>query len=434
MLGWQAAAQKCEGIVSEEPELVGSAFSSLLLVVQAALDCGSRGSCDGGFAWAVLCGAMGILAAVGAGACSRVERLQASLKWCALVLLVWWSIGLGRLTSDAPYVRLDAAYVACWSGFTLSGALCLREWRAILWPVVELAQPPTKVLKVVPSDGVGDTVAKCLDKTGWSLQRVSDPRTINAIHEMIHVTDPENLGRGRDVRARERYTDLVVAFAWKIHNPDKEMMYDLKKEFVRTDLRVLQESKVATPAVETKLDSSGEMIAALDKAVNEKILLHGTKPEHVMSIIHNGLNEKLSGGTFGKGVYLAEDSSKIDQYCTPDARYGEGPEDVILLQKMLYDAGSHSGNLFYCFIVKAVLGVPMSTKDGETNMAAPFQPIFATTDQRELALIPDLSLPMHHHSLVAEAGRGHKVERHREFVVFEGDRLKLEYLVAFQRW
>merc|ERR1712139_485798 len=93
------------------------------------------------------------------------------------------------------------------------------------------------------------------------------------------------------------------------------------------------------PPVKTKLDDAARKLLNLDEAVNEKCLLHGTKPDHALSIIHNGLNEKLSGGLFGKGVYLAEDPSKIDQYCTPDVKLGEGSDQAKNLQQVLYRNG-----------------------------------------------------------------------------------------------
>ena len=58
----------------------------------------------------------------------------------------------------------------------------------------------------------------------------------------------------------------------------------------------------------------------LEDNINERCLLHGTRPEHVLNLLQNGLNERMSksSGAFGGGLYLAEDIEKIDQYCSPD--------------------------------------------------------------------------------------------------------------------
>lgn len=237
------------------------------------------------------------------------------------------------------------------------------------------------------------------------------------------------------MRLREAYNSLKLVHAWKIHKPSRRKVYEINKEFIESEVEYLKgENNLEVPCVTTKLDYAARKLVDLDESVNEKLLLHGTKPEHALSIIHNGLNEKLSGGIFGKGIYLSEDPSKIDQYCTPDVKLGEGSDFVLKLHQELYDQDAiHEGNLLYCFVSKAILGVPICTTDGLTNMREPFQDIFMSSDKRELALIPKANPPIHYHALIAEAGKGHKVLRHREFVAFEGDRLLLEYLLAFKR-
>merc|ERR1712110_975296 len=66
--------------------------------------------------------------------------------------------------------------------------------------------------------------------------------------------------------------------------------------------------------------------------------LHGTKPETVLAILSGGLNERLCTGLFGRGVYLAEDPEKADQYVAPDPKYkANGLDD---LHQILYRRGS----------------------------------------------------------------------------------------------
>ncbi len=84
--------------------------------------------------------------------------------------------------------------------------------------------------------------------------------------------------------------------------------------------------------VETKFDPIASTFR-VDSGVNEKFLLHGTKPETLLAILQNGLHERFSGGTLGSGLYLAEDAAKADQYCTVDSGWCE---DLRELHKRLY--------------------------------------------------------------------------------------------------
>merc|ERR1719359_2717415 len=99
--------------------------------------------------------------------------------------------------------------------------------------------------------------------------------------------------------------------------------------------------------------------------------MHGTKPESLMAILSHGLNERVSGGIFGHGVYLAEDASKIDQYCTPDTGPGNGNEQLESLHEALYtDPGVEFPGDEVCYVLacRACLGYPVFTKDGRNNM------------------------------------------------------------------
>jgi hypothetical protein len=45
------------------------------------------------------------------------------------------------------------------------------------------------------------------------------------------------------------------------------------------------------------------------------LLFHGTKPDVVDGVVNQGLDSRLGGkGLFGSGIYLAESSTKADQY------------------------------------------------------------------------------------------------------------------------
>ena len=67
-------------------------------------------------------------------------------------------------------------------------------------------------------------------------------------------------------------------------------------------------------------DESSAGLAQLDKnlvtEINEYYLLHGTKPELISNIMHDGLDFRMSSDKpmFGRGAYCAESSTKADQY------------------------------------------------------------------------------------------------------------------------
>lgn len=182
------------------------------------------------------------------------------------------------------------------------------------------------------------------------------------------------------------------------------------------------------PRTATKLTQDATALG-LDVSVNEVFLLHGTKPENVLAILQNGLNERFSGGLFGNGVYAAEDASKMDQYCTED----NGQSAHKALHKCLHGSKSRPrGAVYYCFACRSMLGIPVLTKDGTTN-ATSSDAVFQGGGQRELAYILGSNPPIHYHTLIAEAGPGCRVVRHREFIFFHAERIVPEYLIAFQR-
>merc|ERR1712232_782425 len=114
----------------------------------------------------------------------------------------------------------------------------------------------------------------------------------------------------------------------------------------------------------------------------------------------------------------------IDQYVTAD----EGAHHDLL--KDLYQKFRlpHPGKVFYCFAVRVIIGAPLHTLDGKKEMSTG-QPLWMNGETRRiLSTAPGTNPPTHFHTLVAETGG--KIKRHREFVIFDKERTKLEYLIA----
>ncbi|CAE8601108.1 unnamed protein product [Polarella glacialis] len=168
--------------------------------------------------------------------------------------------------------------------------------------------------------------------------------------------------------------------------------------------------------------------------INETFLLSGTKPEHLLAILHNGLNPTLSArsGAFGAGVYLAEEAAKIDQYTTPDSSYEQDQLDELHARLFRPSWPKHpEEDLFYCIVVRTVLGHPVFTKDAVKSLNDNGGAVFHDEDRRELVQVPGSSPPVRYSSLIAE--KGEAIKRFREFVIFTRSQMYVEYIVAFKR-
>jgi len=288
---------------------------------------------------------------------------------------------------------------------------------------------------------------------GWavSLLPVDSPEW-GAVVQMLRVTDARQLGAGRDVREKwgrdirepGRYTKLIPICAWHVEAPFRQSKYLLEREEIRHKLNLVkrQRGMSSLPDITTKLDAAITNFD-IDPSVCERFLWHGTTPDIVTAILQNGMNERFSDGHFGKGTYLAEDAAKMDQYVISDKK-----DDAKMnhLHECLYTSQGmdHPGKVYYAFACRTILGFPAFTKDGKTtsecivgNAFLPSgQPVFAGSDERELAAIPEVHPLIPYHSMVVECGpaaQGYALQRHREFVITHATQILPEFLVAYRR-
>lgn len=167
---------------------------------------------------------------------------------------------------------------------------------------------------------------------------------------------------------------------------------------------------------------SGEMsernLKPLHSDKNEKMLLHGTKPEVVASILEQSLDPQMAAdGLFGRGTYFAEHPVKINQYVTQDEEFKGGAREnkyrsICKLHNKLYPRPDmHPGRVYYALVCRVILGSPDVTKERKGG--------------------PDPG----HHSLLALASKSsdHYLKRYREFVMYDRRAIKIEYLVAYTR-
>ncbi|CAE7569321.1 unnamed protein product [Symbiodinium sp. CCMP2456] len=299
---------------------------------------------------------------------------------------------------------------------------------------------------------------------GWKLYPVDDA-TLKAIKAMFTVKSSKELGRGGGATSYDRaYSTLAVHCAWRIQHDCCWTKYAAERNKVLWHMNQIRRGGIALKPWTSRLeDANLAMPGTLyTEEVGERYLLHGTNPEPLLEVLHRGFTEKASlKGPFGAGIYLAEDPEKIDQHTRPDARTS-GLED---LHPRLYRAFGNrrpDEDMFYCFIVRACCGACFQTegldKEGLRDKTTG-RSVFLTPERRELSRVPGTSPSFSYHTLLVNPGTGTshsaplpatphsprhsplravarvvgRVARFREIVVFAGDRVYPEYLVAYRR-
>jgi len=272
--------------------------------------------------------------------------------------------------------------------------------------------------------------AQASDAGAWCIQ-VASAEELKAL--CIGMVPGGTFG-GRDQKTPGKYKGIVPYAAWRLQHQGLWGKYSMEKENMRViQAKALAKDGLVIPPIEVRTEytqMAEQLPAQLDADINEMYLSHGSKPESVVAILSGGLNERFSGGLFGNGTYLAEDVAKNDQYCTPDRSHGAHPD----LHKLLFDdlGVAHPGDIYYVFVCRALLGYRIRTKDGTHDLDGSTSRSIWSSEKRELTSIQGSNPPMLHHSLLAETGG--KIARFREFVIYHGDQIYPEYVVAYQRY
>ena len=283
--------------------------------------------------------------------------------------------------------------------------------------------------------------AAALDEDGFAMRPLDereDRATWSALAQFLTTSDQAQLGKGKDVtRAYGEYNELRLVSAWHIEHPRSLQRYEAAKEIVLQDMKLLDRKSVHSFGMPPRgLPVATASAAArfnATPAASESFLLHGTNSSVLLSLLKNGLNERYSGsnaGTaFGDGVYLAEDVAKTDQYAAPDVRFDGSSE----LHRRLYgNTNRHQGSVFYVLVCRVLLGYPARTQQaGQRATHMETGEHLFPIGFRELSTIPNVTPPTNYHSLIAELGQA--IVRYREFVVFRGEYVCPEYLLAYQR-
>eukprot|EP01062_Namystynia_karyoxenos_P010877 TRINITY_DN13882_c0_g1_i3.p1 TRINITY_DN13882_c0_g1~~TRINITY_DN13882_c0_g1_i3.p1 ORF type:complete len:491 (+),score=83.13 TRINITY_DN13882_c0_g1_i3:134-1606(+) len=251
------------------------------------------------------------------------------------------------------------------------------------------------------------------------------------------TTRPDWLGRGRDSSRTSRYTKLALTHAFRVESPNLWRRFAAERDRVRGALERgdLPTTRLdVAAAVSHSLGPQGRTLPEPlhhDGGLNELRLFHGTEPGSLLGIISGGMNERLCGQTgtlFGCGTYYTEDAGKCDQYVTAH-RDSTLPD----LEGRLYrDGVTHpGGDIFYVLVCRVVCGCYVTSKDGSTSIPGGHS-LFATKDRRELVSPPGVGpTGARYSSILAETGG--KILRYREFIVFNGQQVYTEYVLAYHR-
>jgi hypothetical protein len=278
-----------------------------------------------------------------------------------------------------------------------------------------------------------------------------DDVALKALEQALVTADPAQLGVGADatqwpnIPPAQRRLCLVVA--WRIQHPTMWSRYSAAVDQAYIDVSrgpPLPPVGIRAELVRAVKTLPGQLSSV---AINEQFLITGVPAATIRTILSNGMNERFSGanaGTmFGEGSYLAEDAGKCDHYTRAvDASYKQAA-DLHSLHELLYrSADDHPGNVCYLLVCRVVLGYSIRTQQpcshGSQGRGTAMDrdatddgTIFATRRHKELKPVMGTEPPLPHHSLLVELGG--RIHRYREFVIFHGDQIYPEYLVAYKR-
>lgn len=152
-----------------------------------------------------------------------------------------------------------------------------------------------------------------------------------AIEKLIQGTWTSNVGLGHDASGLT-HKSIQITQIERIENSNlyqnfmtfrQNLCHQISIEGEYKSIKAIDSSDVLTTKFYDSVlnwvhqSSESKRIKHLPiQEINEVLLLHGTKTETLNGIINDGLDNRLSGeGTmFGLGAYLAESSTKADQY------------------------------------------------------------------------------------------------------------------------
>ena len=187
------------------------------------------------------------------------------------------------------------------------------EWERGNWEAekVQLQQQAQKAQRSMPTNWAG----RYANSKGFAVFPLAEVEKA-ALSQVLDVKDKHNLGIGKDVKDGPWKTQggdkkLALANAWRIEHPHLWNRYTTARDGVTKEIKRLEGSGRHTPVLSTQLQPELKDFMertneeTLISEINEVMLLHGTKPEMLMTILQQGVDEKWSKGLFGEGTSCA---------------------------------------------------------------------------------------------------------------------------------
>jgi Poly(ADP-ribose) polymerase catalytic domain len=175
----------------------------------------------------------------------------------------------------------------------------------------------------------------------------------------------------------------------------------------------------------------GLLTPRLDATTNEYYLFHGTRDAVIDTIIRTGFDERLGSvsGMFGGGIYLAENSSKSNQY-VPCGGCGEG--SIVSLGECTCDpeADLPVQRMLLCRVLLGDVHIAHEY-DPEKYKGPRENPVRRPPVKSDVAAPDDI--PVLHDSVMGEKRELGGPLFYREFVVYDRYQVYPEYVVEYER-
>uniref|UniRef100_A0A8W8JYQ1 Poly [ADP-ribose] polymerase n=1 Tax=Magallana gigas TaxID=29159 RepID=A0A8W8JYQ1_MAGGI len=175
-----------------------------------------------------------------------------------------------------------------------------------------------------------------------------DSSTHKAVEKLVQSTwQSQKIGQGRDAKGLSelKYSSLKVLKVQRLENID---VYENYSQFRARlfhkagDIGIFEQlsslSQSTGDIATTKgLKEDSILKKELYPEINEHFLFHGTKPDTYKKILSQGLDFRMAGekGMFGQGVYLAESSTKADQYTDDKSARSKNEKRMFLVRSCL---------------------------------------------------------------------------------------------------
>lgn len=153
-----------------------------------------------------------------------------------------------------------------------------------------------------------------------------DQSTFNCINQLVQNTwEPAKVGHGRDARGLSdlNFTSLKIRKIERIENLNlfEQYCHHRQQIFHRAGEGQVLETLADLPGVKngcSNIEKNLDRIwkKRLYEEVNEGYFFHGTKKGRVQGLMKQGVDPRMAqgGAVFGPAVYMAESSTKADQY------------------------------------------------------------------------------------------------------------------------